>query len=169
MARSNLAETLLLKERRRKPWGRLGRQLNNRSRGNSRGLSRVPVVVSLVLSVLTAAAYGPVQRLGFVYDDREYILGNHWIQGGLTPQTIGWAITGAYSANWHPVTWISHAVDVELFGLDPAGPHAVNLLLHLANTALLFGLFRALTGALWRPALAAALFALHPLHVESVA
>jgi tetratricopeptide (TPR) repeat protein len=137
--------------------------------GNPGRLPRASAVVALALAALTAVAYGPVHRLGFVFDDGEYILGNPWIKGGLTPQAVRWAFTGTFSANWHPVTWLSHLADVELFGLAPAGPHAVNLLLHLANTVLLFGLFRALTGALWRPALTAALFAIHPLHVESVA
>ena len=82
---------------------------------------------------------------------------------------IGWAFTTGHAANWHPLTWISHMVDVQLFGLHPGWHHLVNLLFHLANTLLLFLVLHRMTNALWQSAFVAALFALHPLHVESVA
>ena len=88
---------------------------------------------------------------------------------GFTWEGIRWAFTALAAANWHPLTWLSHMLDVSLFGLDPGFHHLVNLLFHLLNTALLFFVLKAMTGACWRSAFVAALFALHPLHVESVA
>ena len=82
---------------------------------------------------------------------------------------VQWAFTSLYASNWHPLTWLSHMLDCQIYGLKPGGHHVTNLLLHLVNSLLLFGLLKRLTGALWRSALVAALFALHPLHVESVA
>ena len=122
----------------------------------------------LVLAVL--AVYLPVAKLDFTnYDDPSYITGNPFVLSGLTWKNVGWAFTHACSANWHPVTWISHMVDCQLFGWNPAGHHLTNLFFHTVNTVLLFLLLRALTGAFWRSACVAALFALHPMHVESVA
>src|ERR1017187_7691058 len=84
-------------------------------------------------------------------------------------ESIRWAFTSSFSSNWHPLTWLSHMLDCQLYGLRPAGHHITNLLFHIANSLLLFGLLRRLTGVIWPSAFAAALFALHPLHVESVA
>ena len=124
----------------------------------------------LFLGLLTGFAWWPVARCGFVaLDDSTYVTGNAQVQGGLTLEGLGWAFRTAHSANWHPLTWLSHMLDVQLYGLQPAGHHLTNLVLHLAATLLLFLLFSQMTGALWRSALVAALFALHPLHVESVA
>ena len=91
------------------------------------------------------------------------------VKHGLTWRGVVWAFTRAHGSNWHPLTWLSHMADCQLFGVHPAGHHLVNLTLHLANCFLLFGLLRRLTRAVWPSALVAALFALHPLHVESVA
>jgi len=127
-------------------------------------------VIGLALAALTCAVYLPVLSHAFVaYDDPEYLTANPVVPAGLTWSGVQWAFTTFHAANWHPVTWLSHLLDVELFGAGPAGPHAVNLLLHVANALLLFHLLRRLTGTLGRSACVAALFALHPLHVESVA
>ena len=102
-------------------------------------------------------------------DDPDYFIANQHVQTGLTLDNIRWAFTTVFAANWHPLTWISLMLDVQLFGAGSFGPHFVNLLFHAANTVLLFFLLRQLTAATWKSALVAALFALHPLHVESVA
>jgi Tfp pilus assembly protein PilF len=103
------------------------------------------------------------------YDDNVYITDNAQVQKGLTGKGIIWAFTTSHTGNWHPLTWISHMVDCELHGLNPKGHHLTNVLLHMANAILLFVVLRWMTGAVWRSGLVAALFALHPLHVESVA
>jgi len=102
-------------------------------------------------------------------DDELYVTANARVQQGLTPENIRWAFTTTEAANWHPLTWLSHMLDVQLFGLDAGKHHFASLLLHLLNVVLLFILLFRWTGALWRSAFVAALFALHPLHVESVA
>jgi len=120
--------------------------------------------------VLTVLAYLPVARNGFVqYDDEQYITSNARIRQGLTADNLRWAFTTYHMGNWHPLTWVSHLIDGRLYGLNPTGHHLTSLLLHCATTVVLFFVFRGLTGALWRSGLVAALFALHPLHVESVA
>jgi tetratricopeptide (TPR) repeat protein len=106
---------------------------------------------------------------GFIYDDDGYITGNPHVRAGLTWATVKWAFTTYEQANWHPLTWLSHALDCELFGLNPAGPHYANVLLHAANVILLFLLLQSATGFRWRSLMVAALFALHPINVESVA
>ncbi len=103
------------------------------------------------------------------YDDPQYITENPHIQSGFTAQSVKWAFTSGYAANWHPLTWLSHMLDIELFGLSPLGHHLHNLGLHIAATLLLFWVLRRMTGALWRSAFVALAFGLHPLHVESVA
>lgn len=124
----------------------------------------------MFLVLLTLAAFLPVFRNGFVnYDDPDYVLSNSMVREGLTWSGIREAFTTGRAANWHPLTWISHMTDVSLFGLDPKGHHATSLLIHCANTLLLFVLFRRMTGETGRSAFVAALFAVHPAHVESVA
>ncbi|HTZ39708.1 MAG TPA: tetratricopeptide repeat protein [Syntrophales bacterium] len=126
------------------------------------------VLVSLVL--LTAAVYGQVYNHSFIqYDDPGYITENLVIYDGLSWKGLRWAFTTFTAANWHPLTWLSHMLDVQLFGLKPGMHHLVSVVFHLFNTILLFVILRQMTGALWRSAFVAALFALHPLHVESVA
>lgn len=127
-------------------------------------------LIPFLLALLTLAVYVPVLRHGFInFDDFEYVVDNPHVSGGLTAGNIRWAFTAIYQANWHPLTWISHMMDVELFGLDPSGHHFTSLLLHTANTLLLHRFLRRTTGFPWRSAVVAALFAIHPLHVESVA
>jgi tetratricopeptide (TPR) repeat protein len=129
-----------------------------------------PAFISLLLAVITLFVFWPVYRFDFLnYDDHDYVTVNSHVQAGLTKQNIIWAFRESHSANWHPLTWISHMLDVQVFGKGAAGPHAINLLFHVANTLLLFLLLRRLTTSTWRSALVAALFALHTLHVESVA
>ena len=126
-------------------------------------------IVSLLLAAAIVAAYWQVARAGFVFDDELHIRRNPWLRGGLTVESLRWAATTFFAANWHPVTWVSHLLDAGLFGESPRGPHLVNLLLHLGATGLLFSALRAMTGAPGKSAAVAALFALHPLRVESVA
>jgi tetratricopeptide (TPR) repeat protein len=124
----------------------------------------------LLLGLLTFLCYLPVVRHEFInIDDRYYILQNTHVTTGLTWGNIVWAFTTGYASNWHPLTWLSHMVDCQLFGLNPAGHHLVNALLHSANTLLLFVWLKRATGRLWLSAFVAALFGWHPLHVESVA
>ena len=114
--------------------------------------------------------YAPVRHHEFVnFDDSQYVSQNPEVTGGLNGRAVSWALTTGHAGNWHPLTWLSHLLDVELFGLDPGRHHLTSVALHLANTLLLFGLLFRMTGALFRSAFVAALFALHPLHVESVA
>jgi hypothetical protein len=126
--------------------------------------------LALLLIALTFAAYYPVLNHPFVnYDDPDYVTGNPHIQPGVTFATLRWALLSTEQANWHPVTWISHALDCDLFGLEPAGHHFTSLLLHALNVGLLFVLLVRATGMAWRSFLVAAVFALHPINVESVA
>jgi len=128
------------------------------------------IMISLLLILAIIIAYGQVKNFDFVgYDDQEYVTENSHVQKGLTVEGIIWAFTSFHSANWHPVTWLSHMLDCELYGLNPMGHHWTSLILHMINTILLFLVLELMTGAIWRSAFVAALFALHPLHVESVA
>lgn len=129
-----------------------------------------PRVIALLLGLITLLAYLPALHNGFVnYDDETYVTKNPMVQSGLTWAGIQWAFTTFHFSNWHPLTWISYMVDCQLFRLNPAGHHLGNLLLHATNTSLLFVLLWRLTGRLGASAFVAALFAWHPLHVESVA
>src|SRR5208282_3016276 len=128
------------------------------------------LLLCLLLTVVVLVSYNPVTRNGFLnYDDNGYITKNPRVRAGLTWETVKWSFTTYQQANWHPLTWLSHALDCELFGLHPAGPHYVNVLLHAANVVLLFLLLESATGFRWRSLMVAALFALHPINVESVA
>ncbi len=109
-----------------------------------------PVLVALLLALVVVAVYVPVVRFDFTYyDDNEYVTRNPQVLKGLTWEGAGWAFTHGHAANWHPVTWLSHMLDCQLYGLKPAGHHLTNLLLHAANTALVFLVLRCLTGAVW--------------------
>ncbi len=122
------------------------------------------------LTLITFACLWPVTHLGFIgYDDLDYVYQNPAVQSGLNSESIAWAFGGFHAGNWHPVTWLSHMLDCELFGLNPREEHRVNLLFHITNTVLIFIWLRQLTGAQWRSFFVAALFATHPLHVQSVA
>lgn len=144
-----------------------------------------PRLIALLLALAALAVYLPATRHGFcMYDDGDYVTDNEMVQRGWTLAGVKWAFTTFHSANWHPLTWLSHMTDCQLFGLNASGHHFVNALLHAANTVLLFALWLRVTSrdadsktsastkesdALWPAAFIAALFALHPLHVESVA
>jgi len=128
------------------------------------------LMICIVLTIAILIAFWQVTQCDFTnYDDPAYITENDHIQNGLTMAGIRWAFTTDYAENWHPLTWLSHMLDVQLFGLRPRWHHLTNLLFHLANTLLLFFVLNRMTNALWKSAFVAALFALHPLHVESVA
>jgi tetratricopeptide (TPR) repeat protein len=132
--------------------------------------SQLSAVLCLALAVVTLAVYWPMSRHDFInLDDEQYITANPHVTSGLTLTNVVWAFTTSEAANWHPLTWISHMMDCTLYGENPAGHHLTNLLFHIANTLLLFLLLKEITGALWRSFFVAALFAWHPLHVESVA
>ncbi len=116
------------------------------------------------------AVYYPVNGQPFAnYDDPDYVSDNVHVRAGLNWTTIKWAMTARDAANWHPVTWLSHALDTQLFGVTPAGPHDVNVLLHIVNALLLFWVLQRATGCIGRSWMVAGLFALHPINVESVA
>ena len=144
--------------------------------GSSRSPSSAPLgpwrtaAFCLLLALVTLAVYGSFAGFEFVnWDDTIYVTENLHVRSGLTVESVRWALTATDCFNWHPLTWLSHILDVELFGLAPAGHHRTSLGLHVLSTLLLFLTFLRMTGAAWRSAFVAALFALHPLHVESVA
>jgi protein O-mannosyl-transferase len=127
-------------------------------------------MLSLLLALGTLGLYGRVVHAGFLrYDDDRYVVENPYVRSGLHWSTVRWAFTTFEQANWHPLTWLSHALDAQLFGLNPAAHHAVNLLLHSASVLLLFLLLQWLTGYTWRSFAVAVVFAVHPVNVESVA
>ncbi|MGD0786320.1 MAG: tetratricopeptide repeat protein [Sedimentisphaerales bacterium] len=128
------------------------------------------ISIYFALIVSTFLVFWQIRNFDFVnYDDNDYVSENPHVLNGLTADAVWWAFTTGHAANWHPLTWLSLALDRQLFGPSPGRIHLVNLLLHLANTFLLFTVIKKMTGALWQSAFVAALFALHPLHVESVA
>ena len=126
--------------------------------------------IAIALALVTMAIFCPVTRFQFVnYDDTDFVTANPHVQAGLTAESFKWAWHSEVARNWHPITMFSHMLDCQLFGVKPWWPHLVNLLLHSVNTILLFLLLSRMTAAIWRSATVAGLFALHPLHVESVA
>jgi Flp pilus assembly protein TadD len=128
------------------------------------------LAAGLALLMAAVLVYAPVANHEFVnFDDNLYVTENRRVLDGITPGGLRWAVTSLENANWHPLTWASHMLDVQLFGPRPGAHHLVNAALHAANALLLLYLLQGMTGAFWRPLLAAALFALHPLRVESVA
>ena len=140
-----------------------------RQMDDPRNLRRTLLICAL-LSAVTTAVFWPVLHNDFInYDDPDYIINNPHVAGGLSWENVIWAFRAAHSGNWHPLTWLSHMLDVQLFGLRPGWHHLTSVLFHGANAVLLFLLLQRITGAAWRSAFVAALFALHPLHVESVA
>ena len=127
-------------------------------------------LLSLILMLGVLAVYYPVQSQPFAnYDDPDYVTDNVHVRAGLNWSTVKWAMTTRDAANWHPLTWLSHALDVQMFGIDAAGPHDVNVVLHAVNAFLLFWVLWSATGFVGRSWMVAALFALHPINVESVA
>ena len=133
-------------------------------------IDRRTLVFSLLLFAAVLASYSSIIHNQFLdYDDNEYITNNAHVKAGLTWANVQWAFSTSEEANWHPLTWLSHELDSELFGLNPVGHHVVNVLLHAVNAVLLFLLLQSATGFRWRSLMVAALFALHPINVESVA
>ena len=129
------------------------------------------LLLNALLIVATIFVYAPVRHFPFVnYDDPWYVARNPYIQSGVTVQTLSWAFfTPGYCHNWHPLTWISHAADIQMFGLDPGAHHDMNVLLHIIGAMLLFWVLRRATGYTGRSFMVAALFAVHPINVEAVA
>jgi len=133
------------------------------------------LLLATLLVVATVALYYPVHTHPFTnFDDGPYVYSNPHVRAGLSSETVKWAFTSFGSVtpdvpDWHPVTWLSHALDTQIFGVDPAGPHDENVLLHVLNVVLLFWVLQRATGFIGRSAMVAALFALHPINVESVA
>ena len=128
------------------------------------------VLIALFLILATLTVFLGVRNYEFMeLDDDVYVTDNPHVQAGLTLKVVTWALTTTHASNWHPLTWLSHILDYELYGLWPGGHHLTNLLLHIINAVLLFLVLEKMTGALWGTSFVAALFALHPLHVESVA
>jgi hypothetical protein len=141
-----------------------------RSVAKERSRQRHTAVMCLLLGLATLIVYAQVVRYPFVnYDDDVYVFNNAHVNTGLNWQNVRWALTGIAGANWHPLTWISHMLDFQLFGLNAGGHHGTSLLLHIVNVVLLFLLLFRVTGTPGRSLAVAALFALHPLNVESVA
>ena len=128
------------------------------------------LLICAILIGLTVTVFWPVWRFDFInFDDPIYVSENPQVLHGLTHESATWALTTGYASNWHPLTWMSLMLDVQLFGSKPAIHHSVNLFFHAANVLLLFLVLSRMTGTFWRSAFVAALFAVHPLHVESVA
>jgi tetratricopeptide (TPR) repeat protein len=127
-------------------------------------------LLGALLFLVVAGLFLPALGHGFItYDDPKYVTENAHVTGGLTWANVRWAFQNTEASNWHPLTWLSHMADCQLFGLHPWGHHLTNVLLHAINAVLLFVVLRRMTGAVWRSLFVAMLFGLHPLHVESVA
>ena len=127
-------------------------------------------LIVIFLIVASFIAYGQILGNGFVnFDDHSYITENSHIKSGITPESIKWAFTSVFHSNWHPLTLLSHMLDWSLFGANASGHHLINLLLHIGSVLFLFFFLNKTTRSLWSSAFVAALFALHPLRVESVA
>src|SRR5215213_5562083 len=132
--------------------------------------AHVDWLIAAAIALITLVLYVQVRSHQFVgLDDEQYIVENPIVRSGLTAQGIAWAFTTFHAANWHPLTWLAHMLDCQLFGLNAGAHLLVNTLIHIGNTLLVFIFFRRTTGAHWRSAIIAALFAWHPLDVESVA
>ena len=127
-------------------------------------------MICIVLASATFVAFEGVRSNGFVnFDDDKYVTNNEYVQKGLSVESMKWAFTTRHQGNWHPLTWLSHLVDVSIFGMNPAGHHFVSVGFHIANVILLFLILKKMTTAIWLSAFVAAVFGLHPLGVESVA
>jgi hypothetical protein len=135
--------------------------------------SQSPSLVAAVcglLVLLVLVVFGPTCGHEFVnFDDDEYVYENDHVRAGLTIQGIAWALTAFHASNWHPLTWLSHMLDCQLYGMNPGGHHLTNVFLHVAASIVLFLTMKRMTGAMWPSAWVAAVFAIHPLRVESVA
>jgi predicted negative regulator of RcsB-dependent stress response len=131
---------------------------------------RPDVVICAVIVVATLCVYGKIWTHEFIgYDDDKYVTQNRYVSQGLSKESVIWAFRSTHASNWHPLTWLSHMLDVELYGMNAGAHHLTNLLFHIFNSLLLFIVFRKMTAQVWQSGIVALLFALHPLHVESVA
>jgi protein O-mannosyl-transferase len=136
----------------------------------ARDRARLTILLGALLVITTVVLYRPVAHHEFLdFDDSQYVTKNVHVRTGLTPGNVAWAFTSFYAANWHPLAWLSHMVDCQLFGMSSGSHHLVSVALHAANVLLLFLLLQRATGAIWRSFFVAALFAVHPLNVETVA
>ena len=143
---------------------------NNKTAYNFLFNRRREIIICIFLIAASLVVYWQITNHEFInYDDGLYVTENLHVKAGLTFESIKWAFTTFHASNWHPLTWLSHMLDYELYGLNPMGHHWTSLQIHLTNTLLLFFILQYMTGAIWKSAFVAALFALHPLHVESVA
>jgi protein O-mannosyl-transferase len=130
----------------------------------------IEVIIVLALIALILTTHWRLQYSDYIdYDDEEYVFLNYQIQSGINTKSLSNVFTDTHTGNWHPLTMLSHMVDWQLFGDDAGGHHWTSVIIHIFNTILLFLLFRTMTGAVWRSAFVAALFAIHPINVESVA
>jgi len=127
------------------------------------------LIIYVLLAAMTLAVFWSVNQYGFVFDDVQYVTHNHHVKSGITLEGIYWAFTTTTSNLWNPLVWLSLMFDYQLFGLNAGGYHMSNLILHILNSFLLFWLFNRMTKTVWESAFIAALFAIHPMHVESVA
>jgi protein O-mannosyl-transferase len=154
----------------RHPKLKISSAAGKQSTGHSLRWLRSDVVICVLLALAVFAVYGQTLHFDFIsYDDPDYVTSNAHVRAGLTLPGAAWAFTSSFAGNWFPLTWLSHMLDVQLFGLDAGMHHFTNVCIHAVSTVLLFVLLKRMTGSLWRSALVAFLFALHPLHVESVA
>ena len=127
------------------------------------------LIICLLLIAASLSVFWQVQNHDFVnIDDPQYVADNPQVKNGLTRTSFIWAFTTTHASNWHPLTWLSHMLDCQLYGLNPRGHHLTSVLLHVANAVLLFLVLNHMTGGLWRSAFVAALFALHPLQLDLV-
>ena len=144
-------------------------QVQSRPAGSYTAPAKISYLPGLALFVLAIALYYPVRTHPFVnYDDNIYVINNDHVQNGLTWDTTRWAFTAHVGGNWHPLTWLSHAADVQWFDLNPGRHHQTSMLLHAFNATLLFWVLVRATGYAGRSFMVAALFAVHPINVESV-
>src|SRR5438128_1317992 len=128
------------------------------------------ILAGILLGLSTLGVYLPALGLDFInYDDPQYVTENPAIRAGLSGQSLGWAFSGFHSGNWHPLTWLSHMLDCQMFGMEAGWHHLMNVAVHAATAIVLFLVLRRMTGLTWRSAFVAAIFAIHPLRVESVA
>jgi len=133
-------------------------------------IKRIDILICFFLILITFCVYSQVKEHSFIdYDDDKYVTENSNVKKGLAKDSVIWAFKSTFVGNWHPLTWLSHMLDVQLFGMNSGAHHLINLYLHILNTLLLFFVFSRMTGEVWKSCFVAALFAFHPLHVESVA
>ncbi|MGV7221106.1 MAG: tetratricopeptide repeat protein [Nitrospinales bacterium] len=142
----------------------------NRSSREGDGENFLHIVISIIIVIAVCVAYWQVQGNEFInFDDTIYVTENKNIKQGFSSESLVWAITTTRASNWHPVTWLSHMLDYQIYGLKPLGHHLTNTLFHIANALLLYLVLVMMTGAVWQSSFVAILFAVHPLNVESVA